>query len=146
MSAALEIMAIAALLAVFTFAVNKKVGNARKMKEAQARINEFQKRYAAAQKSGDKELIAKLDEEQKAMMGLTKEIMVGSFKPMLFTLLPALAVFYYLGGAYGKIPVVVTLPVLGSLGWLWWYILVAIAFGIVLEIGYRCLYENRKKA
>lgn len=146
MSAAIEIMAVAAVLAIFTFLVNKKIGNAKKMKEAQGRINEFQKRYAAAQKAGDKELIAKLEVEQKEIMGLTKEFMLGSFKPMLVTLVPALAVFYYLGSAYGKIPIVVTLPVIGNLGWLWWYILSAMAFGIVLEIGYRCFYENRKKA
>lgn len=147
MTPAVEIGVAAAAVSLFSFLVNKKIGSAKKMKETQARINDFQKRYSEAKKAKDEALLKKLEEEQAEIMGLTKQLMVGSFKPMLFTLAPALAVFYFLGNAYGSIPVVATIPVFNwAVNWLGWYIFIAIVIAIALEIGYRWVYARKQKA
>ncbi len=142
---AIEVAVIAVVISIISAIVNKKVTNQKRMKEIKSKVSDFQKRYNEAKKSGDKELIASMEKEQKEVMALSMEMMTGSFKPMLYTFLPIILIFFLLNQRYAGQNAVVTLPVLGTLGWYWWYFLVAILTGLCFEIIYNAVTKERKK-
>jgi len=70
----------------------------------------------------------KLMEIQKISMEKSMKQMKQSFKPMLLTLLPLLIIFSWLRNVYNPIG-----PVLGSLTWIWVYIISSMVFSIALR-------------
>jgi uncharacterized membrane protein (DUF106 family) len=142
---AVEIAVIAMVISIASAIVNKKVTNQKRMKEIKNKVSDFQKRYNEAKKGGNKELIAKMEHEQKEVMALSMEMMTGSFKPMLFTFLPIIIIFLLLQQKYMGEDTVITLPVLGTLGWFWWYFIVAIVAGLSFEVIYKVVTKEKKK-
>ena len=142
---AVEIAVIAMVISIASAIVNKKVTNQKRMKEIKNKVSDFQKRYNEAKKGGNKELIAKMEAEQKEVMALSMEMMTGSFKPMLFTFLPIIAIFFLLQQKYMGESAVITLPVIGTLGWFWWYFIVAIVAGLCFEAVYKAVTKEKKK-
>ena len=142
---AVEIAVIAMVISIASAIVNKKVTNQKRMKEIKDKVSEFQKRYNAAKKSGDKALVEKMEHEQKEVMTLSMEMMTGSFKPMLFTFLPIIIIFFLLQQKYMGESTVITLPVIGTLGWFWWYFIVAIVAGLSFEMIYKVVTKEKKK-
>lgn len=144
-SVAFQVMLIAIAVSLGTTLVNKKIINQDRMDEIKKQISDFQKRYNETKKSGDEEKIKEMTEEQKKMMGLTKEMMINSFKPMAITIVPILVIFYFLSNTYGSLGDIVRLPVLNwNLSWFWWYIMVAVLTSIIMEIVYK-QYRKAKK-
>jgi uncharacterized membrane protein (DUF106 family) len=141
---AVEIAVIAMVISIASAIVNKKVTNQKRMKEIKEKVSNFQKRYNEAKKSGDKALIDKMEHEQKEVMALSMEMMSGSFKPMLFTFLPIIIIFFLLQQKYAGESTVITLPVIGTLGWFWWYFLVAIIAGLCFEMIYKVITRGKK--
>ena len=142
---AVEIAVIAMVISVASAIVNKKVTNQKRMKEIKEKVSNFQKRYNEAKKSGDKELIGKMEHEQKEVMALSMEMMSGSFMPMLFTFLPIIIIFFLLQQKYAGESAVITLPVVGTLGWFWWYFIAAIVAGLGFEVVYKVVTREKKK-
>ena len=144
-SVAFQVMLIAIAVSLGTTLVNKRIINQDRMDEIKKQISDFQKRYNETKKSGDEEKIKEMTEEQKKMMGLTKEMMINSFKPMAITIVPILVIFYFLSNTYGSLGDIVRLPVLNwNLSWFWWYIMVAVLTSIIMEIVYK-QYRKAKK-
>jgi len=144
-SVAFQVMLIAIAVSLGTTFVNKRIINQDRMDEIKKQISDFQERYNEAKKSGDEEKIKEMTEEQKKMMGLTKEMMINSFKPMAITIVPILVIFYFLSNTYGSLGDIVRLPVLNwNLSWFWWYIMVAVLTSIIMEIVYK-QYRKAKK-
>lgn len=144
--AVFEIMLIAIAVSLGTSFVNKKIINQDRMDEIKKQISDFQKRYNEVKKSGDEEKIKEMTEEQKKMMGLTKEMMINSFKPMAITIVPVLVIFYFLSNNYGNLGNIVRLPVLNwDLSWFWWYIIIAVLTSIIVEIIYKQYRKAKKK-
>jgi uncharacterized membrane protein (DUF106 family) len=141
---ALQILIIGAVIAVTSAVVNKKVVNQKRMKEIRAKVTDFQKRLNEAKKKNDKELISRLEKEQEEVMKLTTEMMMSSFKPMMYTFVPILAIFYLLNIAYNGTGNVVDVPVVGLLNWFWWYVLVVFAVGMCFEAIYKVLTREKK--
>ena len=143
--AAFEVMLIAIAVSLGTTLVNKRIINQDRIDEIKKQISDFQKRYNEAKKSGDENKIKEMTEEQKKMMGLTKEMMINSFKPMAITIVPILVIFYFLSNTYGSLGDIVRLPVLNwNLSWFWWYIIIAVLTSIIMEIIYK-QYRKAKK-
>jgi uncharacterized membrane protein (DUF106 family) len=140
--AAIEVALIAIVVSIATNLVNKKIIDQKRMKEIKKQISDFQKEYNEVKKGGDKELIAKMEKEQKEMMSLTKEMMMGSFKPMMYTFLPIILIFFWIKGNYETAEVIV--PVLGNIGWFWWYFIAVVAAGITFEIIYKIATREKK--
>jgi len=141
---AIEVMVIAIAISLGSSIVNKKVVDQKRMKEIKDKISDFQKRFNEAKKGGDKALIEKLEQEQKHVMPLMTEMMMGSFKPMLYTFIPIIVIFYILSGVYGGTGNIVNVPLIGQLSWFWWYFLIAILTGFGFEAVYK-LITGRKK-
>ncbi len=66
---------------------------------------------------------AKMAEIQKEMMSCSMELLKHSFKPMIFTMIPLLILFWWIRGVYS--------PILS--GWLWWYLGAGIISSLVLR-------------
>lgn len=143
MTAVLEIGIVAALVSGISALINKKLGNPQRVNEIKKQFSDFQKKYKAAKKGGDAELIKKLEEEQKEMTGLAKEMMVHSFKPMLYTFIPIIVVIGLVSAKYGGQSVVVAGI---SLHWIWWYFIVSLITGIAVEIIYRRVRKSGAKS
>jgi uncharacterized membrane protein (DUF106 family) len=141
---AIEIAVIAVVISVASAIVNKKVTNQKRMKEIKEKVSDFQKKYNEAKKSGNKELIDKMEHEQKEVMALSMEMMTGSFKPMLFTFLPIIIIFFLLNQKYSGTGNIVDIPIIGMLSWFWWYFLMAIVSGLCFELVYKLIARGKK--
>ena len=98
--------------------VTKKFTDQSRMKE----LKKMQKAYQVKLK-GCKGDLKKQGEIQKEMMSCSMELMKHSFKPMMFTFLPLILLFWWIRGIYTEI----------LSGWLWWYIGVSLVSSIILR-------------
>ena len=141
---AIEVAVIAIVISVASAIVNKKVTNQKRMKEIRNKVSSFQKRYNEAKRNNDSETLAKLEPEQKEVMALSMEMMTGSFKPMLFTFVPIIIIFFLLNQHYAGTGNIIDVPVIGQLSWFWWYFLVAIITGLCFEALYKIVTREKK--
>lgn len=76
----------------------------------------------------------KMMEVQKDLAGKNLEYMKHSFKPMFYTFIPVIIIFWWLGSLYKSIPVVLTIPGVGwNLSWVWTYIIFSFVFSMILR-------------
>ena len=141
---AIEVAIIAILISLASSLVSKKVTNQKRMKEIKDRISDFQKKYNEAKKSNDQEAISRLEKEQSEVTALSLEMMKGSFKPMLYTFVPIIVIFFLLNQRYAGTGNIVDVPMIGELGWFWWYFIIAIITGLCFEAVYKLLTRERK--
>jgi uncharacterized membrane protein (DUF106 family) len=122
---------VSILIAFITTLVTSKVIDQDEMKANKATLKEFQEKLNKAREKGDEKKMKKLTNE---MMGVQSDVMKGSFKPLMYTMLPIIIVFRWLGqyaplqtfiidnGNY-LVSLPFSLPKFGTeLGWLGWYI------------------------
>ncbi len=143
MSAALEVALIAFLVSLGSIALSKKMVDQDRVEEIKARIKEYNKKYRKALKENDKQALKKLEAEGKEVTRMSMELMKYSFKPTMFTIIPILIVISAIRANYGN-QVVASLPLIGGVDAFWWYVIVAMATSITLEIVYSA-YRRRKK-
>jgi len=113
-----SIIVIAVLITLIMTLITKKVTDQNRMKE----LKQIQKSCQIKIK-GAKGDIKKQAEIQKEMMSCSMELMKHSFKPMVYTMIPALALLWWIRQIYP--------PVLST--WLWWYIGAAILSSIIFR-------------
>lgn len=112
------IIILSFLITLFMTLVTKKFTDQNRMKE----LKKIQKACQIKIKDHKGDL-KKQAEIQKEMMRCSMELMKHSFKPMLFTLLPLIILFWWIRGVYT-----------GVLSyWIWWYIGTSIVSSIVLR-------------
>lgn len=93
----------------------------------QSKMKELKEKQKACQKElkenkGDIEAQKKI---QKEMMGYSMDLMKHSFKPMIYTFIPLIAIFWWIRGIILETAIAST--------WLWWYIGTAIGSSIILR-------------
>src|SRR3989344_5974419 len=99
--------------------IYKYTSNQGEMKRLREELNNLQKK--SKEHRGNQE---KMLELQKELAEKNLEYMRHSFKPMLFTFLPVIIIFYWLSGLYKEITTVLVLPLVGwHLSWIWTYII-----------------------
>ena len=113
-----SVIIISFLITLIMTLVTKKFTNQNRMKE----LKEIQKSCQIKLKDNKGDINAQ-SEIQKQMMGCSMELMKHSFKPMLFTFLPLIFLFWWIRGIYMDI-----FP-----GWIWWYIGAGILSSIILR-------------
>ena len=93
----------------------------------QTRMKELKKIQKACQikLKDNKGNIEEQKKIQKEMMACSMELMKHSFKPMIFTFIPLIAIFWWVRGVFLETAIAST--------WLWWYIGIAISSSIVLR-------------
>jgi uncharacterized membrane protein (DUF106 family) len=98
MHPAVAILLIAFMVSFIINLATKLLVNQERMAELKKEIQEFQIKARKAAK--DPELMKQLQEEQQKMMALQAEMMKMSFKPMIYTWVPIIAIFAYLRHVY----------------------------------------------
>lgn len=142
--AAIAVALIAAIVAVCFSLINKVIVDQKRMAEIKKKVNDYQKAYMEAKKANNAEEMKRLDGQNKEMMSLTKEMMTSSFKPMMFTFIPAIAIIGLLNSSFNGLGNIIHLPLLGwYLNWFWWYVIVSLVAGICVEIVYK-MYTKKK--
>ena len=84
-------------LSLVSILVRKKVTDQAKVKAQREELKELQRQQKEAQKAGDSKRVSELVGK---MMEINSDMMKHSMKPMIFTLIPFLLVFSWLGSTY----------------------------------------------
>ncbi len=113
-----SIIAISALVTLVMTLVTKKVTD-------QERMRELKKISKACQiklkdNKGNPESIQKINKE---MMDCSMELMKHSFKPMIYTFIPIIILFWWIKDVYTGV----------LSGWIWWYIGASILSSIIFR-------------
>ena len=117
----LSIIAISAVVSLFISLINYLVLDKEKVKSMKARQKELQKEMKE-----HKHNQAKIMELNKELLENTMITMKNSFKPMLITIIPVLAVFWWIrGGVFEETVIAST--------WLWYYIGSALVFSLIFR-------------
>ena len=104
-----------------------------KVKRIRKESSEFQKRLIAAQKSGNKKELRKMEARKKKVQQQQAEMTGMTMKPMMLTFVPIIVFFGWVRAQPEALELVIdlpfTLPYFGdTLGWLGWYILCSFFF------------------
>jgi len=113
-----SIIVISFLVTLAMTLVTKKFTDQNRMKE----LKDIQKACQIKLKDSKGDM-KKQSEIQKEMMACSMELMKHSFKPMIFTFIPLIALFWWIRNIYTTV-----LP-----GWIWWYIGAGLVSSIVLR-------------
>ncbi len=111
----LIIVVSALAYSVLSMVLQYTMGNRRRVQQIQKDMQDIQKEFQKAAKSGDEKEIKRLDEKQKHMTGLMFESMKYQFKPML-VILPSFIILFGGFGFEGILPMIyphylITLPI-----------------------------------
>ena len=116
----ISIVIISAAVSLFISIVNFLVLDKEKVRASKSRTKEIQK------------LMKEHKEDQKKQAELTQELlkhnlenMKNSFKPMLITIIPVLAVFWWIRGTFAD--------TLISGSWFWYYLVATIIFSLIFR-------------
>jgi len=121
--------------------VNKYTVNWEKVKAAKDRLKTWQKDLRDAQRKRDMKRMHKLKQEQGKLMQEQKTIMIASFKPMIFYIIPYFLMWWWLRGLFGGwvvawLPFHLPLPFFGtlvSMGFLSWYLIAYFGFAQLMR-------------
>ena len=135
----LFILLISIVIALVVTLISKRVVNWEEIKQKKKRVSEWQKALMDAQRKKDMKTVHKLQQEQKEMMALQGQIMMASFKPAIFYMVPYFILWMALSGFYGNwvvawLPFNLPLPIVGtlaSLSFLGWYLLTYFGFSSI---------------
>jgi uncharacterized membrane protein (DUF106 family) len=93
----LVIAVVSVVLSLFSVVVRMKVVDQVKLKKQREEIKQLQSEIKEQQKKGDTKRVGEI---YSRMMELNSDMMKGSFKPMIFTMIPFLLVFSWMRGSY----------------------------------------------
>ena len=135
----LFILFISIVFAFVVTLISKRVVNWEEIKQKKKMVSEWQKALRDAQRKKDMKTVHKLQQEQKEMMALQGQIMMASFKPAIFYMVPYFILWMALSGFYGNwvvawLPFTLPLPIVGtmvSLSFLGWYLLTYFGFSSI---------------
>jgi len=125
------ILAIAVVFSLVITLITKRVVDWPKVKAARKEMDDWRKQMMDAQRKKDMKRLYKLQQDQKRIMGLQGQVMMSSFKPAIFYIVPYFILWIYLNGLYhgwvvGWLPFNLPLPYFGtmvSLGFLSWFLI-----------------------
>jgi uncharacterized membrane protein (DUF106 family) len=112
------IIVLASLISLISLIITKYVTDQKKMKELKIRQKELSKLSKEF-----KHDIKKLGEINAEVMQISMEMMKHSFKPLIFTMIPLLLLFWWVGNTFEAI-----LP-----SWIWYYIIAGIVSSIIFR-------------
>lgn len=126
---AIFVMIVSFIIAIFITLIYKYTTNQQEMKMLREELKELQKK-AKEHKSDT----GKVLEIQKELASKNLEYMKHSFKPMIYTFLPVILIFWWLRGIYDSVGTILTIPLVGwGLNWIWTYILFSFIFSLVVR-------------
>ena len=146
---AIDIAIIAFAIAIISQVMRMKFINQKKLKDDQKKMKEMQPKMNELMKKTDEKSKKELGEIQKEYLDITKEMMQGNMKYMLFSFPVFIIALYFIKAWYNGIiiPLPFELPFFGpDVGWLGWYILMALISSVVVSIVMKIIeIVNKKK-
>lgn len=137
--AILFILGIAVLFSLIITLITRRVVDWKKVKQIKAEVNAWRKEMQEAQRKKDMKRLYKLQQDQKRILGLQGKVMMSSFKPALFYIVPYILIWSWLSGLYSGwvvawLPFSLPLPIVGTLvsfGFLPWFLLSYFGFSSI---------------
>ena len=142
-----DIALIAVIIAVVLFILQKVVGG-KKLKENQKKMKEKQKQIKELNKKGDEKSKQKAMELQKEMLAEMPQMLSGSMKTMIISMVIVLPTLWWLQSVYAgqQIVLPIALPIFGTeTSWFWWYVIVGIIAAVILNIGGSIVNKIKEK-
>jgi len=135
------ILCISIIVSLLVTLGGRRMINWRLVREARAKLAEFQQEYREATRKKDAKLMHKLQLKQVEIMRLQGEVMRQTMKPTLVYMIPLFVLWVLLIGAYSGwvvawLPFRVDLPFIGPLvvfGVGWWYFITYLGFSQVFR-------------
>lgn len=139
--AILFVILISLIFAFLVTLITKRVVNWQRIKEIKAKVSKWQKELWDAQRRRDFKTMHKLQQQQKEMMGLQSQVMMASFKPAIFYMIPYFILWSMLSKLYSSwvvawLPFTLPLPIIGtmvSLGVLGFFLIAYFGFSYILR-------------
>ncbi len=137
--AILSILTIAVIFSLVITLITKRVVDWEKVKQIKAEVNAWRKELQEAQRKKDMKRLYKLQQDQKRVLGLQGQMMMSSFKPAIFYIVPYIILWSWLNGLYSGwvvawLPFTLPLPIFGtfvSFGFLPWFLLSYFGFSSI---------------
>jgi len=137
--AILFILGIAILFSLIITLITKRVVDWPKVKQIKKEVNDWRKQLLEAQRKKDMKRLYKLQQDQKRIMGLQGQMMMSSFKPAIFYIIPYMLLWYWLSGLYqgwvvAWLPFTLPLPIFGTMvscGFLSWFLISYFGFSSI---------------
>lgn len=130
----ISLLIIAAFVTLLIVFLNRISVNRKMLKEIKARMQEIRESLTQAQKEGNSEQINKFLAE---LMKINKDYMKQSLKTMVVSIVVIAIFLPWLRYKYGGMTIAAlpfSLPIIGSsLSWIYWYMLVALTIGWVVN-------------
>ena len=106
----LTVLTIAIVIAFVTTLATKLLVNQDRLAYLQKEMKEFNQEMMQARKTNDPEALEKMQKKQMDFMGLQKEMMIMSFKPVIVTWVPVIILYYWMFQSQLLNQVVINLP------------------------------------
>ncbi|RZN55411.1 MAG: hypothetical protein DSO09_04470 [Candidatus Methanomethylicota archaeon] len=135
----LTILLMSIIMLLISSIVTRKFTDVEKTRRIMIQVKEWQDAYMKAVREKDNKQIEKLKKKEAVIKKLQAEIMREQFKPLMFTLIPFMIIFYLFLGVFGYNQVVVaesplTIPFLGNKFTFWiWYLITTFAFSSLIQ-------------
>ncbi|MCC6012993.1 MAG: EMC3/TMCO1 family protein [Candidatus Verstraetearchaeota archaeon] len=136
-SLTISLISIAMLL--ISSIVTRKLTDVEKTRRIMMQVKEWQDAYMKAIREKDNKQIEKLKKKEVVIRKLQAEIMREQFKPLIFTLIPFMIIFYLFLGVFEYNQMIVaksplTIPFLGNNFTFWiWYLITTFAFSPLIQ-------------
>ncbi|MEM2878595.1 MAG: EMC3/TMCO1 family protein [Candidatus Hadarchaeales archaeon] len=136
------ILAISIIISLLVTLLNRKMVNWNLVREAKAKLREFQEQYKEASRKKNLKLMHQLQQKQAEVMRLQGDVVKQTMKPTLIYMLPLMMVWVLLMGTYSGWVVAwlpfgrIDIPFLGpvvAFGVGWWYFITYLGFSQVFR-------------
>jgi len=133
------ILAIAVIFSLIITLITKRVVDWPKVKQIKKEVDDWRKQLLDAQRKKDMKRLYKLQQDQKRIMGLQGHVMMASFKPAIFYIVPYMFLWFWLSSLYRGwvvtwLPFSLPLPIVGTMvscGFLSWFLLSYFGFSSI---------------
>jgi uncharacterized membrane protein (DUF106 family) len=159
---AVDIGLLAAGLSIVMRLVQNKFVNRKQMKVRQAEMKKKQKRIKELAQRGDDKSKGEMMELQKEMMADMNEMMQGSMKSMMYTMVLIIPLWWFFGSNYAEVSINlpfaipfwaafdwfnpgswVTFKMFETTNWIGWYVLISLIVSIVFSVALK-IYDKVK--
>ncbi|MCX8169745.1 MAG: EMC3/TMCO1 family protein [Candidatus Methanomethyliaceae archaeon] len=126
-------------MALFSSIVTRLFTDVDKVKRIMVQVREWQSAYMNAVRAKDMKQVEKLKKKEAVIKRLQSEMMREQFKPLIFTLIPFMLIYYLFIGVFDYNHMIVavsplTLPFIGrEFTFITWYILTSISFSALIQ-------------
>lgn len=135
----ITILIIAIIMALFSSIITRLFTDIEKVRRIMVQVKEWQNAYMNAIRAKDSKQIEKLKKKEAIIRRLQSEMMREQFKPLIFTLIPFMLIYYLFIGVFDYNHMIVaisplTIPFIGrEFTFITWYILTSISFSALIQ-------------